>query len=129
VGRDGGTGTVRRVLLVEDSEDVREALGELLALLGHQVAAAGGGEEGVAMALRLEPEVVLVDVGLPDIDGHEVARRIRAALGPAPFLVALTGYDRAEDRRLAMVAGFDLHLPKPVDPDVLQRVVASGKGC
>jgi CheY-like chemotaxis protein len=120
---------VRRVLLVEDSDDVREALGELLALLGHQVAAARGGEEGVALALRLDPEVVLVDVGLPDIDGHEVARRIRAALGPAPFLVALTGYDRAEDRRLAMVAGFDLHLPKPVDPDVLQRVVATGKGC
>jgi two-component system, sensor histidine kinase len=120
---------VRRVLLVEDADDVREALAELLALHGHQIAAASRGEEGVALALRQEPEVVLVDIGLPDLDGHEVGRRLRAALGPAPLLIAMTGYGREEDRQRALQAGFDLHLVKPVDPDELERVVAAGKGC
>jgi CheY-like chemotaxis protein len=104
---------------------VREALSEFLALQGHLVEAVGLGLEGVALALASRPEVMLVDVGLPDIDGHEVARRVRAALGPEPFLVAMTGYGREDDRRRALAAGFDLHLAKPVDGDLLERVVSA----
>ena len=118
----------RRVLLVEDSDDVREALLELLELLGHVAEGVATGAEGVARTVAAGPDVVLVDVGLPDLDGLEVARRIRAALGPAPFLVAMTGHARDEDRAAALAAGFDLHLAKPVDVGVLERVVARGRG-
>jgi len=121
-------GASRTVLLVEDSDDVREALLELLELLGHRAEGVGTGAAGVARAVATTPEVVLVDVGLPDFDGMEVARRIRAALGPAPFLVAMTGYARDEDRDQALAAGFDVHLAKPVDIAVLERVVARGRG-
>ena len=96
---------------------------------GHLVVATSRGEEGLAAAVRQEPEVALVDIGLPDLDGHEVARRLRAALGPAPLLIALTGYGREEDRQRALQSGFDLHLVKPIDPGELERVVAAGKGC
>jgi len=89
------------------------------------VEAVGLGELGVARACQGWPEVVLVDIGLPDIDGHEVARRIRADLGAAPFLVAMTGYGRDDDRRRALEAGFDLHLAKPVDAGRLERVVSA----
>lgn len=117
----------RRVLLVEDSADVREALCELLEMFGHQVAAVATGAEGVARAEATHPEVLLVDLGLPDLDGLEVARRVRARLGPGPFLVALTGDARDEIRTLALAAGFDLHLPKPVDVDTLEQVVARAR--
>lgn len=121
-------GVRRSVLLVEDSDDVREALLELLELLGHDAEGVATGAEGVARTVAGAPDVVLVDVGLPDFDGMEVARRIRAALGPGPFLVAMTGYARDEDRDEALAAGFDLHLAKPVDLAVLERVVARGRG-
>jgi CheY-like chemotaxis protein len=121
-------GVCRSVLLVEDSDDVREALLELLELLGHHAEGVATGAEGVARAVAGAPDVVLVDVGLPDFDGMEVARRIRAAVGPGPFLVAMTGYARDEDRDEALAAGFDLHLAKPVDLAVLERVVAQGRG-
>lgn len=124
----GEGGASRSVLLVEDSDDVREALLELLGLLGHTAEGVATGAEGVARTVAATPDVVLVDVGLPDIDGMEVARRIRAALGPGPFLVAMTGYARDEDRDEALAAGFDLHLAKPVDIAVLERVVARGRG-
>jgi CheY-like chemotaxis protein len=120
-------GQGRSVLLVEDSDDVREALLELLELLGHRPEGAATGEAGVARALAARPEVMLVDLGLPDFDGLEVARRVRAALGPDPFLVAMTGYARDEDRDAALAAGFDLHLAKPVDIRILERVVARGR--
>ena len=118
----------RRILLVEDSEDVREVLEEYLRDLGHEVVVARDGLEGVARCLEARPDVALVDVGLPGIDGYEVARRVRASPGgDRPYLVALTGYGGAEARAQAASAGFDLHLTKPVNVAELPRVVARSR--
>jgi CheY-like chemotaxis protein len=121
------TTLARRILVVEDSDDAREVLTELLELAGHQVVAVADGLTAVQHASLLAPDVVLVDIGLPGIDGFEVARRLRQALGQAPFLVALTGHARDEDREEALAAGFDLHLVKPVDVARLERIVAGDR--
>jgi len=105
----------RSVLLVEDSPDGREALRCLLSLLGHRVEVAADGAEGVRKALALRPEVVLIDLGLPRLDGYEVARQIRAALGNKVVLLAYTVRDQAEAGQLVREAGFDGHLVKPVE--------------
>jgi signal transduction histidine kinase/ActR/RegA family two-component response regulator len=112
----------RRVLIVEDNVDARQTLRTLLEALGHEVHEAADGEAGVAAALQLQPDVALVDVGLPLIDGYEVARRVRAA-GGAMRLVALTGYGRDDDVRQAREAGFDLHLLKPAGVEQLQAAI------
>jgi two-component system, sensor histidine kinase len=110
----------RRILLVEDNPDIGETLRDLLELLGHSVELAGDGLRGVEKALSSQPEVALVDIGLPGIDGYEVARRLRqTAPGREMLLIALTGYGRPEDRDRARAAGFDAHLVKPVDPEEL----------
>ena len=83
------------------------------------------GARGLEMAVTMEPEVVLIDIGLPDIDGHEVARKIRAALGRSVRLVAVTGYGQAEDQRRAREAGCDAHVVKPADYEALARVLAA----
>ncbi len=118
--------TGRDVLVVEDNEDARTALCELLELGGHHVRAAADGVSGLATALAARPEIALVDVGLPGIDGYEVARRIRAAEedGPHMTLVALTGYGLPEDRARALAAGFDVHLVKPVSMAALGKLLA-----
>ena len=114
----------RRVLLIEDNADVRDGLRLLLEEWGHPVEEAADGPSGVARALEVRPNVALVDVGLPGLDGYAVARRIRAAPGGEEIrLVALTGYGQPEDRRRAFEAGFDAHLVKPVDPDELLRLL------
>jgi len=115
----------RRVLVIEDNDDSREMLRQLLEHAGHEVHDAGDGPQGIDAALRLEPDVALIDVGLPEIDGYEVARRIRAESRRDMLLVALTGYGLAEDRERALAAGFDLHLVKPVDFDRLFDVLAA----
>ena len=114
-----------RVLLVEDNDDVADSLTMLLELLGHRVRVAPDGPSALEAARTNVPDVMLVDIGLPGIDGYEVARRVRAddALRGV-VLVALTGYGREEDRARALAAGFDHHLVKPVDPDTLQGLVA-----
>lgn len=113
------------VLLVEDDADGREALGELVARWGYDVEVAADGEEGVAKAAARPPRVALVDVGLPGIDGCEVARRIRRAFPERPpLLIAMTGFGRPDDRRRVLDAGFDLHLVKPVQPRELSRLLA-----
>jgi PAS domain S-box-containing protein len=118
----------RQVLIVEDSDDVREMLHELLARQGHDVAGAASGEEGLARLLDLRPEVALIDVGLPGLDGFAVARAARAAPGGRElFLVALTGYGGSETRQRALEAGFDLHLVKPVSVSELADVVNRGR--
>lgn len=113
------------VLLVEDNEDNREMLRDLLAGEGFRVDVAADGAEAVAEAQRLEPEVVIVDIGLPVLDGFEVARRVRRSLGDRVTLVALSGYGRVEDRRRSLEAGFDTHLTKPVDFVELRAALAS----
>jgi PAS domain S-box-containing protein len=121
--RAAGRTAPRRVVVVEDSPDAREALVTLLGLLGHQVQAAGDGEEGAALIVATRPDVALVDLALPGVNGYEVARRVRAALGDAVRLVALSGYGGPDDRRRAREAGFDRHVVKPIDPDQLDPLV------
>jgi CheY-like chemotaxis protein len=118
----------RRVLLIEDNADGRHSLSLLLRMVGHHVTAAADGNRGITAGLENPPEVALVDIGLPDIDGYEVARRLRASIGPNPFLVALTGYSQPEDRERALAAGFDAHLTKPVDLATLQALLAARVG-
>jgi signal transduction histidine kinase/ActR/RegA family two-component response regulator len=118
----------RDILIVEDNADARETLRMLLEIAGHRVAVEPDGESGLATALRSRPEVLLVDVGLPRMDGYEVARRIRSEAGwPArPLLVAITGYGQSSDREQALRAGFDAHLAKPVEPRLLLDLIARG---
>jgi CheY-like chemotaxis protein len=118
----------RRVLLIEDSSDIRETLREFLQELGHEVYVASTGSEGVAKLLEARPDVAFVDVGLPEIDGYEVARRVRAAPGgEKPFLVALTGYGGPEAVGRGASAGFDLHLTKPVNVEELQNALSRSR--
>ena len=115
----------RRVLIVEDGKDARESLQQLLELDGHEVALAADGPEGLRQLQRLRPDVALIDIGLPGMDGYELARAARAAVGPGVTLVALTGYGQPAERAKALASGFDLHLTKPVAlrdlDDALQR--------
>lgn len=113
----------RRLLLIEDHEDGREALAMLLRRMGHEVQQAATGAAGVEAAARRPPEVVLVDIGLPDMEGYEVGRRIREATGGQVFLVALTGYAQPRDRARSAAAGFDAHLVKPVSAATLVEVI------
>jgi CheY-like chemotaxis protein len=121
--RAAGRTVSRRVVVVEDSPDAREALVTLLGLLGHQVQGAADGEQGAALIVATRPDVALVDLALPGLDGYEVARRVRAALGAAVRLVALSGYGGPADRRRAQEAGFDGHALKPIDPDQLDQLL------
>ncbi|MGH7818360.1 MAG: response regulator, partial [Candidatus Binatia bacterium] len=113
-----------RVLLVEDNVDAAESLRMLLELLGHHVRVAHDGLSAFDVADADPPDVMLIDIGLPGLDGYEVARRIRRHPHlKRTVLVALTGYGREEDRHRALSAGFDHHLVKPVDVDTLQGLV------
>lgn len=113
----------RHVLLIEDSEDNREMMRELLELEGFRVDVAADGEAGVEQAILLRPSVAIVDIGLPTLDGYEVARQVRAALGQGIRLVALTGYGDPEDVERTSAAGFDAHLTKPVALERLEAVL------
>jgi signal transduction histidine kinase/CheY-like chemotaxis protein len=120
-----GQTPARRILVVEDHDDGREALVTLLRLQGHEVSEAAGGRPALDLAKAQEPEVVLLDIGLPDLDGYEVARSLRQSLGPDVRLVALTGYGQPMDRERAMRAGFDAHLLKPVDFEKINEILAA----
>jgi CheY-like chemotaxis protein len=115
-----------RIVIVEDNPDGRESLRLLLQLFGHDVEVTADGLQGVRTILRSRPTVALVDIGLPELDGYQVAQRVRRELGQAVFLVAITGYGRPEDRRQALDAGFDVHLTKPVDPQHLTELLSNG---
>ena len=113
----------RIILIVEDNDDARESLRLLLESLGHRVLEARDGPEGLALAEKHEPEVALIDLGLPGPDGYEVAQTLRLRLGTEALLIAVTGYGHAEDRRRSKEAGFDAHLVKPVSQTLLSRLV------
>jgi signal transduction histidine kinase len=107
----------RNILIADDNQDALESLALMLRLEGHEVHCASDGEEALALAGQRRPEIVVLDVGMPKLDGCEVARRIRAeAWGRSAVLVALTGWGQDADRKRSREAGFDLHLVKPVDP-------------
>jgi CheY-like chemotaxis protein/anti-sigma regulatory factor (Ser/Thr protein kinase) len=118
----------RRVLVVDDNVDAAESLALMLRAVGHEVRTAHDGPAALREAGALRPEVVLLDIGLPGMDGYEVARRLRQqeGLGQA-LVVALTGYGQEEDRRRAAAAGFDVHLVKPADPEAVQQLVARAR--
>ena len=116
----------RRVLIVEDNADARESLRAVLELSGHEVHEAEDGPGGVAKALAVQPDLALIDIGLPSLNGYEVARQIRSApAGRGIVLVALTGYSQPRDRQQAQEAGFDAHLVKPVDFARLNELIAT----
>jgi len=112
--------TPRRVLVVDDNQDVADSLTIILRQQGHEVRAAHDGLAALKLAQGYKPQVVLLDIGLPGLDGYEVARRLRALPElQGALLIALTGYGQPEARRTALSAGFDVHLVKPVDPQTL----------
>jgi two-component system, sensor histidine kinase len=116
----------RDILIVEDNADAADTLRRLLELSGHRVRVARDGVAGLEALLSASPQIALVDVGLPRMDGYELARRLRAGMNgrQPPFMVAVTGYGLPEDRERALASGFDEHLTKPVDADALARVLA-----
>ncbi|MDI1435900.1 ATP-binding protein [Polyangium sorediatum] len=115
-----------RILVIEDNHDTADILQNLLVLLGYRAEVAYTGPEGIEVAKRLRPDVVLCDLGLPDMDGFAVARALRALPATAgSYLIAQTGYGGAEDRRRTLAAGFDAHMTKPMDPAELERVLSS----
>jgi PAS domain S-box-containing protein len=114
----------RRVLIVDDNADSAETLAILLRRFGHEVRTAADGASALELARREPPDVALLDIGLPIMDGLELARRMREDLGlTRAYLIALTGYGQEEDRRKSRAAGFDAHLVKPVDLDRLRRIL------
>ena len=115
----------RSILIVEDNPDARDVLRVLLELEGHEVETAEEGQAALEMARTKDPDIALVDIGLPGIDGYEVARRVRARDRRRPVLIALTGYGQPEDRRRALEAGFDDVLVKPVDPAALTALLVT----
>jgi CheY-like chemotaxis protein len=112
----------RRILIVEDNDDGRESLRLQLSLAGHEVHEAASGREGLATAARVCPDVVLLDIGLPGLDGYQVARELRAA-GDAPRLIAISGYGQPEDVARAQEAGIEHYLIKPIDAAELVRLL------
>ena len=127
----GGTGSPARraaacrVLVAEDIPDAAEMLRLMLENMGHEVRIAADGVQAVALAREFEPRIALLDIGMPRMDGYEAARQIRAQLGDSVVLVALTGWGQEADQRRAREAGFDRHLTKPADPDVLEELIGA----
>lgn len=133
VARDGTAGSCAHasgaaldVAVIEDNDDAADTMALWLETLGHRVRIARTGGRGVELVEELRPQLVLCDVGLPDFDGTEVCRRIRAlGLVPEPVMIAVTGWGMAEDRKRVLSAGFDHHLVKPVAPEKLQSILES----
>ena len=125
-GRPAPPSTSRRVLVVDDNADAADSLALLLQLAGHQTAVVYTGKGAVEKARTFQPEVVFLDIGLPGMNGYEVAAALRREEGGSrSLLVALTGWGAEEDRRLSREAGFDVHLVKPVDRSHLDSVLSA----
>lgn len=120
------SGAVRRVLIVDDDADNAESLALLLTSTGHETAVAHDGPDALQQLPAFRPHVVLLDLGLPVMDGYETCHRLRAEpAGHGVLVVALTGWGQEEDRRKTREAGFDRHLVKPVDPSELLQLLAT----
>jgi CheY-like chemotaxis protein len=118
----------RRILVVDDNIDSAESMAMMLELSGHDVAIAHDGLRGIELAKEFQPDVALLDIGMPKLDGYQAARSIRQeSWGKGMMLVALTGWGQQEDKRRSREAGFDAHLVKPIDFGALEELVASGK--
>src|SRR5262249_54878289 len=125
-----------RILVVEDNADSAETLAKLLELLGHKVQIARDGPQAIASALLCQPEYILLDIGLPGMDGYQVAARLRQEVSfQKTVIIAVTGYGLPQDRQRCHSAGIDFHLLKPVDLPVLRSLlsrseaVPDGPGC
>jgi two-component system CheB/CheR fusion protein len=122
----GADAIVRRILVVDDNADAADSLKVLLGIWGHDVATARDGMAALQLARKFDPELVLLDIGLPEMNGYEVAHRLRQEAGlTRAIFVALSGFGTQGDQRRSKDAGFALHLVKPVDPKSLQQVIAS----
>jgi CheY-like chemotaxis protein len=114
----------RRILVVEDNADARKMLGVALKQAGHEVHEASDGLSAIETGSAVKPEIALVDIGLPGVDGYEVARALRANPdGRRPVLIAVTGYGQPDDKQRATEAGFDAHITKPIDHERLERLI------
>jgi CheY-like chemotaxis protein len=119
----------KRVLVVDDNIDAATTLQLLLKSLGHETCAVYDGHQALRMAVEFRPDIVLLDIGMPGLDGYEVARRLRALKRERPLrIVAVTGWGQDDDRARSQEAGFDLHLVKPVDPGTLTSVISNNNG-
>ncbi len=120
---------MRCVLIVEDDDDSREMLGELVSSFGHRPVAAANAAEALAQMRAVRPDLALIDIGLPEIDGCELARLLRLAMVETPGqktrLVALTGYSDGAMRESAGAAGFDAYMVKPILPDALEAILSA----
>jgi signal transduction histidine kinase len=112
-----------RILVAEDNEDAAEMMRVMLEFKGHDVRVARDGLQAVDIAAAFKPQIAFLDIGMPRMDGYEAARRLRELLGPGVLLVALTGWGQDEDKRRTQDAGFDQHLTKPPEPEVLERLI------
>jgi CheY-like chemotaxis protein len=115
-----------RILIVDDNQDGADSLADVLQLMGNDTATAYDGQEGVDAADRLRPDVILLDIGLPRLNGYEAARRIRGQeWGRHPVLIAVTGWGQDEDRRRSQEAGFDHHMVKPVRFEQIEEILGN----
>ena len=119
-----GARSPRRILVADDNQDGAQSLAMLLGLSGHTVAIANGGQEALQRTREFRPEIVLLDIGMPDLNGYAVASALRSEPWARDLkLIALTGWGGEDDKRRALAAGFDHHLTKPVDPDLLEALL------
>jgi len=113
----------REVLLVEDNADHAQTLGLILEMKGHRLRIAADGTSAIEMARRTRPDVVLLDLGLPGVDGFEVARRLKREHGDAVRIIAISAYGTENDRRQSLEAGCEVHLMKPADPRFIESLL------
>ena len=120
-----GTPQRFKILVVDDNHDSALSLAMMLSIMGHETRTAHDGESAVISAEAFLPDVVLLDIGLPKLNGYEVAQRIREnAWGKSMFLIAVTGWGQDEDRQRSSEVGLNLHMVKPVEPSVLEKLLA-----
>jgi CheY-like chemotaxis protein len=118
-----------RILIADDNRDAADTMGMLLELGGHEAIIAHSGNQALQLGREHRPDVVILDIGMPDLNGYDVARTARNEdWGKSAYLIALTGWGQAEDKERARMAGFDRHLTKPVDPDLVEEILKEHMG-